>query len=261
MRLTVGFDLARFQRELDGQLAQMQRQARRAVNELAWRAREAVKKEMRGVFSAPTPYIISSMRIIPAIDTGNEATLTWKDRDFATGGKAFGALRGGGEILRPHIEGGGRDLKRFETLMRDAGILAPGEFTVIAKSAPKDRYGNIPRSEIVAILSDVRAFNEMGVTANRRRDARATKRKYFAITTYQREHGARRVGLPPGVYIVPRSSGQLPRMVLAFVPRAPAYEAGSFEPAYAARLTFLRDAPDVWRQAVAGQLPFRRLDG
>jgi hypothetical protein len=258
MKMTVGFDVARFQRELSAEADRLGRMARRAVNEGAWRAREAVKKEMRDVFNAPTPFILNSMRIIPATDTGTEAQLAWKDADYASGQGSVRS-RGGGEILRPHIEGGGRDSKRFEDLMRDAGILARGEFAVIAKGAPKDRYGNIPRSELVAILSDLRAFNEIGFTANRRRDARATKRKYFAITTHQREHGARRVGLPPGVYIVPRSSGQLPRMVLAFVPRAPAYEAGSFEPGYAARVAFLREMPDAWRLALAGQIPNRSL--
>jgi hypothetical protein len=252
MRLTVAFDLARFQRELDGQLAQMQRQARRAVNELAWRAREAVKRDMGDrAFSRPTPYILNSMMIVPALDTSTEARLDWKI------GGASGAT--GETILRPHIEGGPRRPKRYETILRQAGILGPAEFTVVARGFPVDRYGNVPGSIITDMLSDLRAFTETGFTANRRRNAmvafggrRATARRYFAIR--QERPG----GLPRGIYRE-AAGDQKPLLMFRFV-TAPAYRP-RFAPGVIARETFLRDAPEVWRQAVAGQLPFRRLDG
>jgi len=253
MKLGMQFDLARFQRELNAEADRLGRMARRAVNEGAWQAREAVKADIRKRFTGPTPFILNSMRIIAARDTDTEAALAWKDAFVAEGGKVSG-----GEILRPHIEGGGRDMKRFEDILRTAGILAPNEFAVISKVAPKDRYGNIPRSELVSILSDLRAFTETGFTANRRRDARATPRKYFAITTYQKEHGARRVGLPPGIYRVPRAAGLRPVMMFAIITRPPAYKQ-RFAPGIVAREAFLAAMPEAWRQALAGSIPNRSL--
>jgi hypothetical protein len=251
MRLSVAFDLATFQRGLDAEAARLARMARRAVNEGAWHAREAVKKEMKDVFINPTPYILGSMTINPAVDTGNEASLDWRWGGAMT--------KSGGEILRPHIEGGSRLPKPFELVLRRAGLLAAHEFAVTAKVAPKDRYGNIAGPMMVQILSALRAFNEMGFSGNRKRNIGDPAPEYFAITSYANEHMSRRPSLPAGIYRKRRAYGLQPVMILRFVERAPAYEAESFTPGTVARDAFLREMPNAWRLALAGQIPNRSL--
>lgn len=253
LRATVRFDAERFRRELQTQAAQQARMARRAANELAWRGRQAIQDEMRRVFDRPTRWTLNSMRIIHATDDGGAAVIDWKDLLYVRGGSQDNA-QAAITYLTPQIEGGTRPLKRFERVLREAGILPPGMFVVPARFAPLDSSGNLRRASLVKILSSVRAFSEVGFTANRSRDraSRGVMRRhdYFAIRGYSNA-----VKLKPGIYLRGQK-GRRPQMVLAFV-KQPRYRA-RLAPADVVRRVVAEQSAEVWSLAQRRALPFRR---
>jgi hypothetical protein len=229
----VTFDREKLRVSLTAEAEKLKRMARRASNELAFRARAEIQAEMRRAFDRPTPFVVNGMRVVYATeDSGDAALVDWKLES------AGGA--GAGRTLRPQIEGGTRATKRFEKLL---GVPA-GMVAVPARGARLDRYGNLRPAEIVQIISDLRAFSEVGFRANR---AAGKKGKYFII------RGAGGGRLRPGVY-ERRKSG--PRMIVAFV-RATAYRP-RFAPAEVARRVVRDQAGEVWRLAMERRLPFRR---
>ena len=149
--------------------------------------------EMRDVFNRPTPYTLSSTFIKPATKSSLQATVGLKD--FA--GKGIPAAK----FLAAQITGGARRLKRFERALRSAGHLPEDYRVVPGRGAELDSYGNIKPSQIVQILSYLRAFPEAGYRANmtdrrRKRLARGTKAKQ-GFTYFIGRPGDR---LPMGVW-------------------------------------------------------------
>lgn len=248
MRMQVAFDTARFRTGLLMEAGQMARTARRAVNELAWRAREDIKAEMDSVFDRPTPWVKNGVMIVPAIGEGNVAELYWKPG-------SVGAVPAG-NILRAQIAGGARRVKRFEKALRAAGVLPDGMFATWASGAPLDRFGNLTGARIVKILADLRAFAEVGFQANRRADGKSRGKlrdlKYFAVRGTKPG-----VKLRAGIYEA-RKRGN-PKLVIAFV-KAPAYRA-RFAPARIARDSIARNRAQVWQLAITRSLPFRSFTG
>ena len=107
-----------------------------------------------------------------------------------------------------------RTMTRFERVLRSAGILPEGMYAVPAKDAWLNQYGNIPQSEIVQILSSVKAFGETGYLMNRTGKSRGkSANRYFIM---------RQAGRAIGIWerLGPRNS----KAVMLFVHR-PAYEA------------------------------------
>lgn len=171
-----------------------------AVNATLRDARVAVQDEMRRVFDRPTPITLKSVYvnysrdkrnidasiglINPADVTGDISTgefIPHKRQDFQTP-----------PWLVPEIQGGGRDMKTFEMVLRVRGILPPGMQVVPARDAWLDQYGNVPRQEIAQILSSLEAFQETGFAMNRTRRSRGSvKTRYFVM---------RRAGRPIGIW-------------------------------------------------------------
>lgn len=247
MRMTVSADHARFARGLEAEAAQLARIARRAVNELAWRGVERIRDDMRRSFDRPTPYVQGGMTVQLARGEGNVATVEWKE---AFGNKSTGP--GAGRVLRAQIEGGARSQKRFERALR----LGNDTIAVPAKFAELDQYGNYKPAALVKILSDLRAFAEIGYLANRSRNraSRGTRRneRYFMIRARTES------GLPPGIYLRGQA-GRAPQMVMAFV-KAATYRP-RFNPAAVVRDTVARERAEVWQLALQKRLPFRGAQG
>ena len=106
-------------------------------------------REMRDVFSQPTPWTLGSTYVKPATKATLEATVGLKN--FA--GKGIPATK----FLSAQIAGGERHMKRFERAMRAVAHL-PMEYRIVPGSgADLDAYGNIKPSQIVQILSYFRA--------------------------------------------------------------------------------------------------------
>lgn len=243
-RVGVTFDTAAFQRALDAEAARLQRTARRAVNELAFRARDAIRGEMDRVFDRPTPWVKNGVMVVPARGEENSAGVEWKPG-------SIGSIPAE-KILRAQIEGGGRRLKRFERALQAVGVLPPGMIAVWAKTAPLDRFGNLTGGRITKILSYFRAFPEVGFQANRRADGRSRGKlkdqQFFVVRGFRNS-----TRLPPGIYERRRRGN--PRMVIAFV-KPPSYRP-RFNPAAVAARVVREQSAEVWQLALERRLPFR----
>jgi hypothetical protein len=148
--------------------------AARALTLTAKAIQEREIHEMRDVFDRPTPYTLSSTYVKPANKSNLEAGVGLKD--FS--GKGIPATK----FLAPQIAGGERRLKRFERALRAVGHLPEDYRAVPASGAQLDAYGNIKPSQLVQILSYLRAFPEAGYRANmtdrrRKRLAKGSKRQ------------------------------------------------------------------------------------
>lgn len=129
-----------------------------ALTRTAQDIKQAEYAEMQKVFDRPTPYTLQSLYLKPATKQSLEAMVYFKE--FA--GKGTPAKK----YLHPEIQGGERNLKRFESALKRVGVLPDGMYITPGSACPLDAYGNIPGSFIVQILSYFRAFGEQGYRAN-----------------------------------------------------------------------------------------------
>jgi hypothetical protein len=243
VRVTVTTGHAGFARALEAEAAQLARTARRAVNELAWRAVEDLRGGIRQAFDRPTPYVQDGATVQLARGEENTATVEWK---LAFGNKSSGP--GAGRVLRAQIEGGARAQKRFERALR----LGNDTIAVPARFAELDQYGNLKASALVKILSELKAFGEVGYLANRsaNRPSRGVRRRERYFMLRQQTPG----GLRPGIYLRGQK-GKPPQMVIAFV--KPATYKPRFNPAAVVRDSVAHHRLAVWQLALQRRLPNR----
>lgn len=213
-----------------------------AMTGTAQDVRAAEQQEMQRVFDRPTRYTLNSLYVQTATKTRLEARVWVKDSERPT------------HYLLPEIEGGGRAQKRFEDLLRQRGFLASGERTVPGAGAKIDAFGNMARSQIVQILSQLQAFNLAGASQNATNSTRS-KAKRASVAYFYARKGETRQGrgswksgikvqhLPTGIY-AKTPSGIVP--VLIFVTHA----------AYRQRLRFY----DVANKAIVQRFPQRFHD-
>lgn len=245
MQLDIQADTSRLKQELDREKVRLARTVRRVVNAAAFQALDDLRQDMDRAFDRPTPFVKRGPYVVPARDGdqfgGTEARIAW--REFGAGPVTAQ------KVLRAQIEGGARQLKRFERALG----LPTNRIAVPGKWAPLDRYGNIPGPFLVQVLSALRLFGESGFRANRREGAKLRKgqSEFFIIRP-----GSENRGLSPGVYRVAREFGGAPLMVIAFV-RAGQYRA-RFAPARVAAESVQRNIGTLWEQGLARTLPFRR---
>lgn len=117
-----------------------------AVNRLASGVIWAEQEEMRRSFDRPTPYVLGGFRIA--------------QRASASRLSAIVATKDGSPIprvLAPHVPGFGgvRGYKGLEAMLGSAGLLASNEYLVPSRSAPRDAYGNVPRSVLNRMARDL----------------------------------------------------------------------------------------------------------
>jgi hypothetical protein len=193
MPINVRDAIAALTSRMQAEQKQVDYATRVALTKTAQKAVPALQREMRDVFSNPTPYTLSGLRVEPATKSRLSATVMLKDD--AT--KATPAAK----FLLPQIQGGVRGQKRYERALQAVGALPAGYRTVPGAGAKLDAYGNMSRGQIVQILAYFRAFPEAGYKANmtdqgRARLARGSKRK-LGFTYFVGRPGDR---LPLGVY-------------------------------------------------------------
>lgn len=134
--------------------------------------------------------------------------------------------------LLPQVEGGAREEKPFEFLLRQAGVLGANEFAIPSSSAPLDAYGNLPKGVVVTILADLQATrDEQARSTSASRTKRARRKAVSKRAVYFYSHGpsgnrgdGRPQHLPRGIY--QRTSfalGSSIRLILAIVESAPSY--------------------------------------
>lgn len=97
--------------------------------------------------------------------------------------------------LKAQVEGGTRGDRPHERRLRQAGVLPSGYMTIPGnnRQRPRDRFGDLPGSEYVKILSDLQSFRTAGFEANRNPAKRSSR--FFSISTPNDPRG-----LPMGIY-------------------------------------------------------------
>ena len=148
---------------------------------------------MRRAFDRPTAYTLNGMFLKRATKTNLEAVV-WLKAD------AFGPGTPADRYLGPQIEGGPRHLKGMERALQYTGLMAAGQFAIPGPGAQIDGNGNVKRSQITQILSQLKVQMRAGYESRAndgRRSLRTVAKQgvtYFALKTARR-------GLQPGIYI------------------------------------------------------------
>lgn len=205
----------------------------------------AIRTETPRAFDRPTSYTLNSTFLKPATKTRLEARVWVKDQAFGKGTPAD-------RYLLPEIDGGPRGQKGMERLLQRNGLLKAGWYAVPSAGAQLDSNGNVKRSQITQILSQLKLQRSAGFESRATDSTRSNRTvarqgvTYFALATKHR-------GLEPGIYLKRRfAHGSAVRPVFIFVPfvlyrpRLRFYEVG--ERAINARFPVHFDAE--WTKAV-----------
>ncbi len=161
-----------------------------ALSRTAVQCRDEMKKHIERSFDRPTPYAINASKAMPS--TAATLTAAVLLREFSAKGPP--AER----FLGPEILGGSRHQKKFEKALASIGALKSGGFAAPGGGAQIDAYGNEPGSEIVKILSVLRACGEQGYRANRTK--KWGKKNTRTGQIFVVRAGSNHAGLKPGVY-------------------------------------------------------------
>lgn len=130
-----------------------------ALTRTAQRVKVDEVASMRSSFDRPTPFTLNSLQVRPATKAKPEAEVSTK--------LGFGSVPAG-RYLNPEVEGGARSMKSHEKKL--------GGFTSPSRFAKLDRFGNIPGSTYVRILSQLGLAGEQSATKSKRsRRARSTE--------------------------------------------------------------------------------------
>jgi hypothetical protein len=173
----------------------------------------AIKQEIHRAFDRPTEYTLNSTFLKAASRDTLEARVWLKDNPSGKGTPAD-------RYLAPDIFGGDRRQKGMEKALQAARLMPPGYVAVPAAGVQLDANGNVKRSQIVQILSQLRAQLGSGFESRSSGSARSRRTvarqgvTYFALPRPSK-------GLSAGVYIKRKfAHGSAVRPVFLFVPRA-----------------------------------------
>lgn len=219
--LKLTMDTERWKRDLTvTEFAQLPFATALGLTRLAQQVKKRQEQEIGRIFDRPTRFTRQAIRMWPASKEQLRAVV-WLRDDMEGGIKPS-------NYLTPHIDGGGRKLKRFERMLARIGVLPSGWRAVPGQGARFDSYGNMSSGQIVQILSYVQAFSEQGYRANKTADQRARMSKGRQGRSYGKAFlvvtpngSARTRHLTPGIYEQTITGfGTAIRPVLIFVSRA-----------------------------------------
>lgn len=219
-----------------------------ALNDSMFDVRQAWADAMPAVFDQPTPLTVNAVLYKKATKQKLEAFVFL--RDYASKGTAPA------RYLLAQIQGGAREEKPFEYLLRQAGILGADEYVIPAKGFPVDAYGNVPAGVAKTIISDLQATrfdaSARSTPESRRRRSRrkdvAKRAIYFESAPALSASQGKRQHLPRGIF--QRTSfarGSSIRMVFAIVKGAPTYRK-RFDAYRLAQETFTKSFPARFQQ-------------
>lgn len=137
-----------------------------ALNNLAFGTAYAERRAMKTVFDRPTKWIKQSVNVAKKATKKDLTAAVWigealKNKEGKALFQSVQTDRITG-ILIPHIDGGARIARKSEKRLRRIGVLGSGEWLVAARSAPRDRYGNIPWTEYQSMLQSFRGYTRGG---------------------------------------------------------------------------------------------------
>jgi hypothetical protein len=207
-----------------------------ALNRTANLVKVAEKAEIARAFDRPTSTTLNSVLVLYSNKDQpvREVIIKLKDKK---GGFEKGTAPA--DYLHAEIYGGAREQKRSETAMQNNTILfaATGKRRLVAsRMADKDNYGNIKRGQMTKILSDLKAFSEVGYTANVSKESRKKNKKRKTSEYFIRHvgRGTETTVAKPVVYQRIKGGGIKP--VLVAVKKAE----------YKKRFKFFEVLEDVW---------------
>lgn len=118
------------------------------------------------------------------------------------------------DYLQQHEYGGGRLVKKFERALIASGAMPQGYITVPGEGVDRNGFGNVPRSTIIAVISQLGEGFSAGYQ-------RVISKDVAKRAKSQARHGKRYFVMPvgngrvsPGVYV--RASDRTMKMVFAF---------------------------------------------
>lgn len=174
-----------------------------AINKTAENVKDEEIKQMPSKMDRPTPYTLNALYIRYAKQGRLAAEIGYKDKSQA--GKGNPAAN----WMHPQVEGGRRNLKRFESSLQRIGVLPNGMYIAPGAACQLNAYGNIPSSLIVQILSYFKAFGEQGYRANitdkrkaalKKGSKRTMKAGYEYFVSYGPGTASGRQHLAAGIY-------------------------------------------------------------
>lgn len=186
----------------------------KALTQTATAVRDEAKREMLRAIDRPTPYTLSALRLLPAKVGSLSASVWFKDEAPGGGTPAT-------RYLLPQVEGGGRNIKRFEQALQITGHMPKGWYAMPGAGANLDRYGNISRGQVVQILSQLRiqlvagSERRMGIGAKGIAAQRKAGGRFFVVPPGQR--------VAPGIY-QREFMGRNVTPVVIYVKNAPRYQ-------------------------------------
>lgn len=185
MGFTAQMDTLGLEKTLSGwEQTQLPYATARALTATGQRVKLATVAEMKKDFDRPTPFTLASVFLQPATKNKLVAEVRLKNTNQKGAPPSV--------WLQPNVDGGTRQAKRSELMLRAKGLLPSGMFYVPGYGADLNRYGNISAGQLIRVMSALEALPEMGYLANRskRLGARANKQAgdYF-------------VGKPAGGYL------------------------------------------------------------
>lgn len=209
-------------------------------------AQAAEKSEMKRAFVGATTYALNGTFLKPAKKTDLEARVWVKDQPFGKGTPAD-------RFLLPQIYGGTRGQKGMERLLQRSGLMPSGWYAVPGPGAQLDGNGNVKRSQIVQILSQLKLQRGAGFESRATGSTRSNRTiarqgvTYFVLAKKHR-------GLEPGIYLKRKfAHGAAVKPVFVFVksmqyqPRLRFFEVGTAT----ANAQFPRHFEATWARAVA----------
>lgn len=213
---------------LAGQQKQVAYAASRALNTLAFKAMKEGQDHIRQRINQPTNFTVKSWYVRrKATKQKMEAVVGWSDY-LSSKRTQDGQFAGAEYYLAQHWNGGGRKYKAFEKHLSRTGILPAGMFAVPGQAAADlgmiDASGNMKASVIVAIMSGVGGFDELGYQANA--TVRQSKRRSASARAKRHVYWAGKPGknTPAGIWVIDDKHSDRGRLrpVIVFV-RAPRY--------------------------------------
>jgi hypothetical protein len=171
----------------------------------------AEQNEMRTRFVGVTRYSLNGMFVKPATKRNLEARIWVKDNPSGKGTPAD-------RFLLPEIYGGARGQKGMEKLLQRSGLMRANWYAVPAAGAQMDGNGNVQRTQIAQILSQLKLQRGAGYESRATGSARSNRTVARQGVTYFAVKEKRR-GLEPGIYLRRKfAHGVAVRPVFIFVP-------------------------------------------
>lgn len=162
--------------------------AMQSLNDAAGEVQRQTLRDIGYGFDRPTPWVATkSVRIQFAKKEKLQADV-YVDGLWKVNKRARGPLN----TLQPHMEGGKRKLKGFESALQQRGLMPRGWYATIGNGAAsvgaEDAFGNIEGRFITMLLSYFGAFGEQGYRANM-----TQKRKAKIAAVSKSESGYKRI--------------------------------------------------------------------